>query len=247
MPRALPANVVYMAAMKIHLSLATLFCFRLASSLRHNAKSSLDEVIRKPIADDDKNDKDQRGLTAGALKGLVLYDTSTKTNITLTNNMMIVSTDPKYTVIALPSSTAGIESMRFRQVQTGKSTVYTKVENKVLYTLCGNIDTNMTTCSFLKNGTHILTVTAFSRDNAKGKQVGTAVTIAFTIAPQLHTKSPTYFPTKSPMKLPVKAATKAPSKAPTKALSMPPHDGTFEGTHKDPYKASNQGTCNITN
>jgi hypothetical protein len=211
---------IQLAAMKIHLSFFTLFCFKLVASLHQDATSHLrtaiDMTVDTPVQAKCKKVHDQRDLAAGALTGLVLYDTSTKTNITLTNNLTIVSADPKYTVVALLSATAGIESVRFRQVQAGKSTVYKKVENTFFYTLCGNNGNNMTTCSFLKYGTHTVTATAFSQHNANGKQVGPAVTIAFTIAPPPPSKSPTKAPTMAPTKFPTKAPTKIPTKAPVR-------------------------------
>jgi hypothetical protein len=127
---------VQLAAMKIYLFLSTLFCFKLVASLHQDATSHLRMAIDTLV-----EVEDHRDLAASDLTGLVLYDTSTKTNITLTNNLTIVSADPKYTVVALLSGTAGIdcESVRFFQVQAGMSTVYTKVENKFLYTLCGKL------------------------------------------------------------------------------------------------------------
>jgi hypothetical protein len=173
--------IVQLAAMKIHLFLPTLFCFKFVASLHQDTTSHLRMAVDTP--EEAKHTQD-RDLAAGALTGLVLYDTSTKTNVTLTNNLTIVSANPKYTVIALLSGTAGIESVRF-QVQSGRSTVYTRVENKFWYTLCGNTATNFTTCGFLKYGTHTVRATAFPQDDAKGKQVGSAVTTTFTIAPPL--------------------------------------------------------------
>jgi hypothetical protein len=100
--------------MKIHLCFATLFWFKLAASLHQDATSHLrsdcDTTADMPVQAKHKEVHDQRNLAAGALTGLVLYDTSTKTNITLTNNTRIVSADPKYTVVARLSGTAGIES-----------------------------------------------------------------------------------------------------------------------------------------
>jgi hypothetical protein len=158
---------VQRAAMKIHLSIATVFCFKFVASLHQDATSHLRMAIDMPLEAKHTEVPDHRDLTAGALTGLVLYDTSTKTNITLTNNLTIVSADPKYTVIALLSDTAGIESVRFRHVQAGKSTVYTRTENVFWYTLCSNIGTtNLNTCSFLKYGTHTVTATAFAKDDA---------------------------------------------------------------------------------
>jgi hypothetical protein len=128
--------------MKIQLCFAAMLCFKLAASFPQDATSHLRAVGDTPVEAKHNQVHDERDLAAGALTGFVLYDTSTKTNITLTNNMTIVSADPKYTVVALLCGTAGIESVRFRQVQAGKSTVYTRIENVFWYTLCSNIGTN---------------------------------------------------------------------------------------------------------
>jgi large subunit ribosomal protein L7/L12 len=159
--------------------------------------------------------------TTSSLTGMVLYDTSTKTNITLTNNMTIVSADPKYTLVALLSSTAGIESVRFH-VQAGKSTLYTKVtkvDSKFLFTLCGSSGANLNACGFLKYGNHTVTATAFAKD---GKQVGSGITLTFTIAPPPSTGPPTNAPTKPPAKLPTNRPTEQPTKRPTAQPTIPP-------------------------
>jgi PT repeat/Leucine rich repeat N-terminal domain len=221
--------------MKFHLSIATVFCFKLVASLHQDATSHLRTALDMPVEAKHMEVHDHRDLASGALTGLVLYDTSTKTNITLTNNLTIVSADPKYTVVALLSGTVGIESVRF-QAQAGKSTVYTKIENNFLYTLCGNNGNNLTTCTFLKYGTYTVRATAFAKDNAKGVQVGSAITITFAIAPPPPTKAPTKVPTKVPTKHPTKRPTKHPTKCPTKQPTKRPTEQPSKPPTKRPTK-----------
>jgi hypothetical protein len=237
-----PRAIVYvqLSAMKIHLSIAVLFCFKIASSLRHDATSRLRMVLDKPVGAKRMVGNDRRDMSSnGALTGMVLYNTATKTNVTLINNMTIVSANPNFTVVAVLSGTTGIESVRFRQVQAGKSTVYTGIENIFLYTLCGNKGTNFTTCAFLKYGTHTVTATAFSMDDAKGNQVGPVVTLTFTILPPTAARAPTKAPTKvqAPTKAPTKAPAKQPTKAPTRAPTKQPTNAPTRAPAKQPTKA----------
>jgi hypothetical protein len=84
--------------MKIQLCFVAMFCFKLVASFHQDATPShLRAVGDTPVEVKHQQVHDQRDLSGGvtgALTGLVLYDTSTKTNITLTNNMTIVSADP---------------------------------------------------------------------------------------------------------------------------------------------------------
>jgi hypothetical protein len=146
---------------------------------------------------DSRTDLSHRGLsTPSSLASLVLYDTTTKKNVTLTNNMQIVSIAPTFTIVATVTATEGIESVQFRHTQSSNSQVYTRTDNVFWYTMCGNQGTsNLNTCGLLKYGTHTVTATAFAKDDAQGNQVGSAVTLTFTIAAPPPAKPPTKAPT----------------------------------------------------
>jgi hypothetical protein len=116
----------------------------------------------------------------GALIGLSLYDTATKTIMALTDNMKIAFHELRHTIIADLNGTSGIESVHFRHSQAK----YVNVDNTLQYAMCGKNGTaNLNTCSFLKYGRHTVTATAFPRDNGMGRQVGLPVTLTFTIFP----------------------------------------------------------------
>jgi hypothetical protein len=188
----------------------------------------------------------RRLATNRALTGLILYDTTTKTNMTLTNNMNIISADPKYSVVAALSGTSRVESVRFLHSQVGMSQVYSKVENHFLYTLCGNKGAvNLNTCPFLKYGAHTVSATAFTRNRAKGRQVGPGTTLTFSIAPPQTTTTnvPTKSPTKAPSKAPIKDTAMDPVQAPTQSPIMNLVGALTKGPTTAPSKAPIKNTA----
>jgi hypothetical protein len=74
-------------------------------------------ALNKPVGSEHQDGTDQHDLSStGGLTGMVLYNTATKTNVTLIHNMTIVSANPNFTVAAVLSGTTMIKSVHFQVV-----------------------------------------------------------------------------------------------------------------------------------